>query len=158
MLIDFKRYMKKLLMIFMFNEFIQRIKLNFLNRETSANHPLQFIYNSVFAKAYQLNLLALIPLPIEDASACGLAPVTTTTQGPMEIVPDGHNGILVPPRDSQAIEQALERLILDRPYLEQLRRNAYATAQHYSWERIARNNLAFYEEALSQRKYSRNSI
>jgi glycosyltransferase involved in cell wall biosynthesis len=29
----------------------------------------------------------------------------------MEIVRDGHNGILVPPRDSHAIEQALERLI-----------------------------------------------
>jgi glycosyltransferase involved in cell wall biosynthesis len=93
-----------------------------------------------------------------DAIACGLAPVTTTTPGPMEIVRDGHNGILVPPRDSQAIEQALERLILDRPYLEQLRRNAYATAQNYSWERIARDNLAFYEEALCQRKCSRNSI
>jgi len=93
-----------------------------------------------------------------DAIACGLAPLTTTTPGPMEIVRDGHNGILVPPRDSHAIEQALERLITDRPYLEQLRRNAYATAQHYSWERIARDNLAFYEEALSQRKCSRNSI
>ena len=95
-------------------------------------------------------------MALVDAIACGLAPLTTP--GSMEIVRDGHNGILVPPRDSQAIEQALECLILDRPYLEQLRRNAYATAQHYSWERIARDNLAFYEEALSQRKYSRNSI
>ncbi|MEG4861693.1 glycosyltransferase family 4 protein, partial [Microcoleus sp. K1-B6] len=90
-------------------------------------------------------------LALTETMACGLAPVTTTTPGPMEIVRDGHNGILVPARDSQAIEQALERLVTDRPYLEQLRRNAYATAQHYSWERIARHNLAFYEEALCQR-------
>ncbi len=90
-------------------------------------------------------------LALTETMACGLAPVTTTTPGPMEIVRDGHNGILVPARDSQAIEQALERLVTDRPYLEQLRRNAYATAQHYSWERIARDNLAFYEEALCQR-------
>jgi glycosyltransferase involved in cell wall biosynthesis len=64
------------------------------------------------------------------AMACCLAPVTTTTPGPMEIVSDGDNGILVPPRDSLAIEQALERLILDRPYLDRLRRNTYATAQN----------------------------
>jgi glycosyltransferase involved in cell wall biosynthesis len=87
-----------------------------------------------------------------DAIACGLAPVTTTTPGPMEIVRDGHNGILVPPRDTQAIEQALERLITDRPYLEKLRRNAYATAQKYSWHRIARDNLTFYEAALSHKR------
>jgi glycosyltransferase involved in cell wall biosynthesis len=89
-----------------------------------------------------------------DAMASGLAPVSTTTPGPMEIVQDQHNGILVPPRDSQAIEQALERLILDRPYLEQLRRQAYATAQHYSWERIAQDNLALYEKVLLQKRGS----
>jgi glycosyltransferase involved in cell wall biosynthesis len=91
-------------------------------------------------------------LALIEAMACGLAPVTTTTPGPMEIVSDGHNGILVPSRDSQAIEQALERLITDRPYLEKLRRNAYATAQKYSWHRIARDNLTLYEAALSHKR------
>lgn len=89
-----------------------------------------------------------------DAMACGLAPVTTATPGPMEIVQDGKNGIFVAPRDTEAIVQASERLISDRPYLEQLRRTAHATAQHYSWDRIARDNLALYEEALSQRRGS----
>jgi glycosyltransferase involved in cell wall biosynthesis len=79
-------------------------------------------------------------LALPEAMACGLAPVTTATPGAMEIVRDGHDAIMIPPRDSQAIEQALERLISDRPYLERLRRNAYATAQRYSWTRIAREN------------------
>jgi len=91
-------------------------------------------------------------LALTETMACGLVPVTTTTPGPMEIVRDGDNGILVPPRDSQAIEQALERLITDRPYLEKLRRNAYATAQKYSWHRIAGDNLTFYEAALSHKR------
>jgi glycosyltransferase involved in cell wall biosynthesis len=77
---------------------------------------------------------------------------TSVTPGPMEVVRDRDNGILVPPRDSQAIEQALEQLITDRAYLEKLRRNAYATAQKYSWQRIARDNLTFYEAALSQKR------
>ena len=91
-------------------------------------------------------------LSLTEAMSCGLAPVTTATPGPLEIVRDGHDAIVIPPRDSRAIEQALERLISDRPYLEQLRRNAYTTAQRYSWARIARDNLAFYEEALCQSK------
>jgi glycosyltransferase involved in cell wall biosynthesis len=93
-------------------------------------------------------------LALTEAMACGLAPVTTATPGPMEIVRDGHDAMVIPPRDSQALEQALERLIADRAYLERLRRNAYATAQRYSWARIARDNLAFYEEALCQERRS----
>jgi glycosyltransferase involved in cell wall biosynthesis len=83
--------------------------------------------------------------------ACGLAPITTATPGPMRIVRDGHDAIIIPPRNSQAIEQALERLINDRPDLDRLRCNAYATAQNYSWTRIARETLTFYEEALFEK-------
>lgn len=109
-------------------------------------------------KGHQIKLFPSLSegfsLALPEAMACGLAPVATAIPGQMEIVRDGHDAILIPVRDSRAIEQALERLITDRPYLEQLRRNAYATAQRYSWERIALDNLAFYEEAFSQRRYS----
>lgn len=87
-----------------------------------------------------------------DAMAGGLAPITTTTPGPMEIVRDGYNGVLLPPRNTQAIEKALDLLITDRCYLDQLRRNAYTTAQNYSWGRIARDSLASYEEALHHKR------
>jgi glycosyltransferase involved in cell wall biosynthesis len=65
----------------------------------------------------------------------------------MELVQDGHNGLLVPPRDPQAIVQALERLLGDRVYLEKLRRKAYETAQNYSWQQIAATTLSLYERA-----------
>lgn len=91
-------------------------------------------------------------LALPEAMACGLAPVATALPGQMELVRDGHDAILIPTRDSRAIEQALERLITDRPYLDLLRHNAYATAQRYSWARIALDNLGFYEEAFSQRR------
>jgi glycosyltransferase involved in cell wall biosynthesis len=86
-------------------------------------------------------------LALPEAMACGLVPVTTATPGPMEIVQDGHNGLLVPPRDPQAIVQALERLLGDRVYLEKLRRKAYETAQNYSWQQIAATTLSLYERA-----------
>ncbi len=84
-----------------------------------------------------------------EAMACGLAPITTATPGPLEIVQDGKDAIVIPCRDSDAIEQALDRLIGDRECLDRLRRNAYSTAQTYSWSRVAQDNLRCYEAALS---------
>lgn len=87
-----------------------------------------------------------------EAMACGLAPVTTAAPGPLEIVHDGQDAIVVPIRNALAIEQALERLITDRAYLEQLRHNAYTTAQNYSWVQAAKQRLSLYETALDKRR------
>lgn len=87
-----------------------------------------------------------------EAMACGLAPITTLAPGPKDIVQKGHDALIVPTRDSQSIEQAIERLICDRPYLHQLRCNAYATAQNYSWKHIAQQRLSVYEQALSKHR------
>ena len=81
-----------------------------------------------------------------------LAPVVTATPGPLEIVQSGHDGLVVPARDSQAIEQALERLLTERTLLDKLRRNARAKAQAYGWSRIARQRLQLYEEFLQARR------
>lgn len=83
-----------------------------------------------------------------EAMACGLAPITTHAPGPKDIVQEGHDALIVPTRDSHSIEQAIERLLCDRPYLHQLRCNAYATAQNYSWKHIAQQRLSVYEQAL----------
>ena len=87
-----------------------------------------------------------------EAMTCGLAPITTAAPGPLEIVRDGHDAIVIPLRNSEAIEQALERLICDRPYLEQLRRNAHNTSQNYSWLNAAEKRLMLYTHAIAQRK------
>jgi glycosyltransferase involved in cell wall biosynthesis len=84
-----------------------------------------------------------------EGMACGLAPVTTAAPGPLEIVRDGYDAIVVPLRNSEVIEQALEKLITDRPYLEQLRHNAYATAQKYSWLNAAEKRLGLYADAIA---------
>ena len=87
-----------------------------------------------------------------EGMACGLAPVTASAAGPMEIVTDGHDALVVPTRNSEALEQALEKLILDRSLLHCLRQNAYATAQGYSWQKIAAARLVTYEQALQYKR------
>jgi glycosyltransferase involved in cell wall biosynthesis len=105
-------------------------------------------------KGHQIKLFPTLfegfSVAIIEAMACGLAPVTTAIAAPETLIRDGDNAIIIPPRDCQAIEQALECLILDRFYLDQLRQHAYAKAQLYSWARIAHNTLALYEEVLCQ--------
>jgi glycosyltransferase involved in cell wall biosynthesis len=86
-----------------------------------------------------------------EAMACGLAPVATAAPGPLEIIRDGESGLLVPLRDAQAMEDALEHLVVDRVLLDRLRRNAHARAQRYSWRRIAQETLQLYEEGLKNR-------
>ena len=101
----------------------------------------------VFPTLYEGFGLALI-----EAMACGLAPITTSTPGFMETIVNGQNGIIVPPRDSEAIENALEELICDRSRLDRMRLNAVNTTQAYSWENIARQNLDLYRKVLQQKK------
>ena len=79
-----------------------------------------------------------------EAMACGLAPITTSVSGPLEIVQDGYDAIVIPARDRHAIEQAITRLIQDRSHLDSIRRHAYKTAQEYRWSVVAKRRLETY--------------
>ena len=85
-----------------------------------------------------------------EAMACGLAPITSNADGPMEIVQADYDALVIPMRDSTAIEEAIEKLIKNRKILDRIRLNAYETAQKYSWNSIARNRIAEYEKALNR--------
>lgn len=50
-------------------------------------------------------------LAAAEASACGLPVVATTASSLPEIIVDGQTGILVPPRDSAALAQAVKMLL-----------------------------------------------
>ena len=87
-------------------------------------------------------------LGLLEAMACGLAPVTTASGGPLDIVTDEVDGLIVPLRDAGAIELALERLIGDPELLARLRRGAHKRAQDFEWGRVARERLNLYETFL----------
>ncbi len=106
-------------------------------------------------KGHQIKVLPTISegfgVALIEAMACGLAPVTTNAPGPLEIVRDRETGLIVPCRDRQAFEQAIETLILDRTMLDRLRQNAYRSAQRYSWKNIAQDTLNLYDAAWQMR-------
>lgn len=89
-----------------------------------------------------------------EAMACGLAPITTATAGPLEIVQHEKNGIIIPVGDTDAIEASLASLISNRELLEILRSSAYARAQRFSWSQMAQIRINAYKDFLNKRKYS----
>lgn len=113
-------------------------------------------------KGHQIKLLSstseAFGMALVEGMACGLAPVTTDTPGPMEIVTAGENAMVIPSRDTEAIFEALDLLISDRSYLETLRRSAHQTAQKYSWEQIAKDTIAIYQEALYRERIALKNI
>lgn len=54
-----------------------------------------------------------IPVSLMEAMACGVPVVSTVLSGIPELVEDGSSGILVKPRDSNALADALEQLARD---------------------------------------------
>jgi glycosyltransferase involved in cell wall biosynthesis len=97
-------------------------------------------------------------LALPEAMACGLAPVATAVGGAGALIRNGHDGLLVPPRDAGAIEAAVSELIESPARLAELRAAARRTAAGYSWESVTRDTVAVYEAALASAGRSARAI
>lgn len=88
-----------------------------------------------------------LPLILVEAAACACAIVTTDVAGCREVVRDGKNGLLVPPRDATALAGALQRLI-DDPVLRQRMGEAgrERVMDAFNHQRIAQRYESTYRE------------
>jgi alpha-1,3-rhamnosyl/mannosyltransferase len=59
----------------------------------------------------------------------------------------GDAALLVPPEDTDALADALERVLTDAALAADLRRRGPVHAATFTWERTARATLAVYTEA-----------
>lgn len=89
-----------------------------------------------------------LPTALTEAAACGRPIVTCDVQGCREVVRDGDNGLLVPPRDPVALADALERLITDAALRARMgMRGRERALAEFSTGRIVGETLALYGEA-----------
>jgi len=72
-----------------------------------------------------------------EAAACGVPIAATTAGGIPEIVADGGSGLLVPPRDPEALAGAIGRLLGDPPLARRLAARARADLPNFGLERMA---------------------
>ncbi|MGD0477843.1 MAG: glycosyltransferase family 4 protein [Nitrososphaerales archaeon] len=76
--------------------------------------------------------------------------VATNVGGIPEIVQDSFNGLLVPPRDSDAISHAIKRLLTDKDLSNRLASNGRKVVEdRFSWSAIASDVSALYAEAVN---------
>lgn len=90
-----------------------------------------------------------LPKALAEAAAAGRPIVTTDVPGCREVVRDGIEGLLVPPRDAMRLAGALERLLRDPALRLRMGRAARARAvECFSTERINGETLQVYRELL----------
>ena len=96
-----------------------------------------FVFPSTYQETWGLCLT--------EAMSTGLACIASSVAGPKAQIRDGFNGLLVPPRDADA----LRRLVNDRDERERLGANARAWAlEQASLRRMGRDYTRFYEGLL----------
>jgi len=82
-------------------------------------------------------------LTLIEASACGLPIVATNDGGPVEIVANCNNGILVDAAKSEEIARALLEILVDEAEWTQFSNNGInGVRQHYSWRAHCEKTLA----------------
>ena len=78
-----------------------------------------------------------LPTVLLEAMACGAPVVATTVGGCPEVIEDGTNGLLVPPKEPPALTEAIDTLLTDADMRDRFGTNARQTIlDRYTWETI----------------------
>ncbi|MSQ08120.1 MAG: glycosyltransferase family 1 protein [Dehalococcoidia bacterium] len=86
-----------------------------------------------------------------EAMAASKPIVATNIPGYAGVITDGHDGLLVPPRDEKALAGAIRRLIADAALSERLALAGRQTVRQYDWGVVASRVLDFYAATASGR-------
>jgi glycosyltransferase involved in cell wall biosynthesis len=103
---------------------------------------------------------SVVTLPYIEASQSGVIPTAYGFKKPVivtdvgsipEIVDDGVTGFIVPPRNPEALADAIIKLLKDEKLRKQMGENAYKKLKtDLSWERIAEKTIEVYEKAIDE--------
>jgi len=83
-----------------------------------------------------------------EAMAAGLPIVASDIHGYKKVVQRNVSGLLVEPKDPEAIAEAVERLIREPELRARLGEAASRRAPEYDWKHVTEQLVAFYEEAV----------
>jgi len=103
------------------------------------------LYSGALAFVYP-SLYEGFGLPPLEAMQCGTPVITSNTSSLPEVV--GEAGIMVDPRDADALSAAMLRLYRDGALRAELARRSLERAARFSWERTAEQTVAAYHSAL----------
>ena len=86
-----------------------------------------------------------------EAGALDLPSVVTDINGSREIINQGENGLIIPPKDENALYDAMKRMVVDAELRETLVKNARKmVASRFDKEFVQKCLLDFYDEVLKK--------
>jgi glycosyltransferase involved in cell wall biosynthesis len=112
--------------------------------------------DDVHALLEELDVVALpswtegLPLVLLEAMAAGRPVVATPVGGTPEVVSDGETGLLVPPRDPEALAAALRRVLEDRGLAERLAAAGRRRVdERFTLDAMSRRMLELYDQVAA---------
>jgi len=84
-----------------------------------------------------------------EAMATGKPIVATNIDGYASVVTHGHDGFLVPPRNSRDLARTLVSVLGDETLRQQMGARGRLTAEGYSWEHVAQRVFDYYRKVLN---------
>ena len=90
-----------------------------------------------------------MPLVFLEAMACKIPVIATDIVGVASEVIQNNCGIIVKPRDSQALAEAIIRLLKNPKLAKKMGENGRILVEEkYGWEKIAKKVVKIYEEVI----------
>lgn len=139
-------------------------KLERLAHELSVNNCVRFVGyvdDSLKALFYHASDIFVLPSTTTsesfgvvnlEAMACGLPIIASNIGGIPDVVKDGENGLLVPPKDPKALAEATVRLLEDEHLRRRFSKNGREKVRMHSWPKIAEETERIYRKVLSTKR------
>jgi glycosyltransferase involved in cell wall biosynthesis len=86
-----------------------------------------------------------------EAMSRGLCVIAADNGGSHDVISSGNNGILVPTGNVKAMADSCLALLGNIDMAETMSFNASAAAREYTWERVAKETVAFYRNRLTDK-------